>query len=195
MGPESHSSAAEMILKGHHRMMGIRDIHMDSFTPSDRDSGELHGEFKDFHLLYDHKIGRSQFRPRGIEPCCISQWRERGIERAGQLSNTYTQETDQQRTTSSLRLGGQFTVRCGDNDHEPDLNLSLNIAPRHDEKRKRYWEDEEVDGGLSLSLTSPFLKQEGCSRDVEKASKLISLKEKHGGGEDARGTSTLDLTI
>ncbi|XP_073113034.1 uncharacterized protein [Elaeis guineensis] len=195
MGLGSHSSAAEMIFKGHHRMMGIRDIHMGSLTPNDRASCELHGEFKDFHPLYDHKIGRSQFRPRGIlEPSSQSQWHERGIEQAGQLSSTCTQEIDQQRPPSSLRLGGQFTVRWRDDDHEPDLNLSLNITPRH-EKRKRYWEDEEVDSSLSLALASPFSKQEGCSRDVEKASKLISLKEKDGSGEQARRTSTLDLTI
>ncbi|KAG1339055.1 putative Myb family transcription factor [Cocos nucifera] len=195
MGLGSHSSAAE-IFKGHHRMMGIRDIHMGSFTPNDRASCELHGEFKDFHPLYDQKIGRSQFRQRGIEPCSISQWHERGIEQAGQLSNTCTQEIDQQRAPSSLRqLGGQFTVRWRDDDHEPDLNLSLNFTPRH-EKRKRYWDkDEEVDSSLSLALASPFSKQEGCSRDVEKASKLISLKERDGSGEHARGTSTLDLTI
>ncbi|XP_008794301.2 uncharacterized protein LOC103710387 [Phoenix dactylifera] len=190
----SHSSAAEMIFKGHHRMMDIRDIRMGSLTPNDPASGELHGTFEDFHLLYDHKIERPQFRPRGMEPCFISQWHERGIEQATRFSNTCTQEIEQQRTTSSLSLGGCFAMRWKDDDHEPDLDLSLNVTPRY-EKRKRYWENEEVDSSLSLSLISPSSKLEGCSRDVEKASKHISLKEKDGSGEHARGTSTLDLTI
>ncbi|XP_017698168.1 uncharacterized protein LOC103706719 isoform X2 [Phoenix dactylifera] len=190
-----HSSAAEMIFRGHQgvNVMGIRDIHMGSFTRNDRASSEG-GTFEDFHQLYDHKIGRHQFRPRGVEPYSISQLHERGIQQAGRFSKTCTQEIEQQRTTPSPSLGGQRMMRWRYDDHGPDLDLSLNIASRH-EKRKRDWEAEEADNSLSLALISPFSKQEGCSRDAERASKLISLKERDYSGEHARGTSTLDLTI
>ncbi|KAG1371539.1 putative Myb family transcription factor [Cocos nucifera] len=189
-----HSSAAEMIFRGRHGVMGIRESHMGSFTRNDRASGEC-GAFEDFHQLYDHKIGRvPQFRPRGVEPYSISQLHERGIQQAGRFSNTCTQDIEQQGTTPSPSLGGRCMMRWRHDDHGLDLDLSLNIAPRH-EKRKRDWEDEEVDSSLSLALISPLSQQEGCSRDAERASKLISLKERDCSGEHARGTSTLDLTI
>lgn len=194
MGLGSQGSATEMSYKGHHRVMGIRDIHMGSFTQNDRASGEVHGTFKDFHLLYDHKTGRPKFRPTGIEPCSISQGHEKEIEQAGQFSNSCAQEVEPQSTTPSLSKGEQHMMRWRDDDRGLDLNLSLNITPRH-EKRKRYWEDEEVDSSLSLALISPLSKQEDCPRNAEKASKLISLEKKDGSVEHARGTSTLDLTI
>ncbi|XP_010937910.1 uncharacterized protein [Elaeis guineensis] len=188
-----HSSAAEMIFRGHHGVMGIRESHVDSFTRIDRASGGSRTS-EDFHQLYDHKIGRTQFRPRGIEPCSISQMHGGGIQQAGRFSNTCAQEIEQQRTTPAPSLGGRCMMRWRYEDHGLDLDLSLNIASRH-EKRKGDWEDEEVDSSLSLALIPPLSKQEGCSRDAERASKLISLKERDYSGEHARGTSTLDLTI
>lgn len=188
-----HGSAAEMVFRDHHGEMGIRESHVGRLARIDRASGEC-GTFEDFHQLYDHKLGRPQFRRRGIEPCSISQLHERRIQQAGRFDNTRTQEIEQQRATPSLSLGGRCMMRWRYDDRGLDLDLSLNIAPRH-EMRKRDREDEEVDNSLSLALISPLSKQEGCSRDAERASKLISWKEKDCSGERARGTSTLDLTI
>lgn len=77
-----------------------------------------------------------------------------------------------------------------EDDNEPDLSLSLNIEPRK-EKRKRTWEeDEEVDNRLSLSLSSTLSRPEdGFSRKRSLVRALVS------GSEQAKVTSTLDLTI
>ncbi|KAL0923009.1 hypothetical protein M5K25_007051 [Dendrobium thyrsiflorum] len=75
-------------------------------------------------------------------------------------------------------------------DNEPDLNLSLNIATRK-EKRKRTWEEEEeVDNRLSLSLSSTLSRQEEGVRR-----KGLMVCEFEAGNQQAKVTSTLDLTI
>ncbi|XP_020695194.1 putative Myb family transcription factor At1g14600 isoform X2 [Dendrobium catenatum] len=75
-------------------------------------------------------------------------------------------------------------------DNEPDLNLSLNIATRK-EKRKRTWEEEEEeDNRLSLSLSSTLSRQEEGFRR-----KGLMVSEFEAGNQQAKVTSTLDLTI
>ncbi|XP_020576831.1 putative Myb family transcription factor At1g14600 [Phalaenopsis equestris] len=75
-------------------------------------------------------------------------------------------------------------------DNEPDLNLSLNIAPRK-EKRKRTWEEDEVvDKRLCLSLSSTLSRQEEGLRR-----KGTMFRELETGNQQAKVTSTLDLTI
>ncbi|ONK77071.1 uncharacterized protein A4U43_C02F2810 [Asparagus officinalis] len=68
-----------------------------------------------------------------------------------------------------------------------DLDLSLNIGSKKARRERNCEEEEEVDSRLSLSLFPPS-RQEKCSRDIEKDSKVSN--EEH-----ERGTSTLDLTI
>ena len=96
------------------------------------------------------------------------------------------------------RSGNSDTVRWKDDDHDRglDLDLSLNIGSKK-AKRERNWE-EEVDSSLTLSLFSPS-RQERCSRDVEKDSKLGKLNDHQEDGNIIGGhervASTLDLTI
>jgi len=95
------------------------------------------------------------------------------------------------------RSGNSDTVRWKDDDHDRglDLDLSLNIGSKK-AKRERNWEEEEVDSSLTLSLFSPS-RQERCSRDVEKDSKLRKLDDEEDGNiaGHERVTSTRDLTI
>ncbi|OAY83484.1 putative Myb family transcription factor [Ananas comosus] len=118
------------------------------------------------------------------------------IDRGEQLSFHYNTSADENKSTKQAMFSRKGSLACADDDNQgPDLNLSLSVGPRKD-KRPRTWElDEVVDSNLSLSLFSPT-KQERCMMKGNKTSKLsMSEKGKEGTREDARGTSTLDLTI
>ena len=100
------------------------------------------------------------------------------------------------RAMRSREVEPYFISRSGnsDTDRGLDSDLSLNIGSKK-VKREREWE-EEVDSSLTLTLFSPS-RQERCSRDVEKDSKLRKLDDEEDGNiaGHERVTSTRDLTI
>jgi len=100
------------------------------------------------------------------------------------------------RAMRSREVEPYFISRSGNSDMDQglDWDLSLNIGSKK-VKRERDWE-EEVDSSLTLTLFSPS-RQERCSRDVEKDSKLRKLDDEEDGNiaGHERVTSTRDLTI
>ncbi|XP_020113720.1 two-component response regulator ARR2 [Ananas comosus] len=143
-------------------------------------------------LFHEYKVGSSYQVGPSHRATFFSQSQDRGE----QLSFHYNTSADENKSTKQAMFSRKGSLACADDDNQgPDLNLSLSVGPRKD-KRPRTWElDEVVDSNLSLSLFSPT-KQERCMMKGNKTSKLsMSEKGKEGTREDARGTSTLDLTI
>lgn len=173
VGSRSCGSITEMMIFGGSDGLKInQDFRAKNSSLNHRAIRELREATGESQMLHNFRVGTTQYRPEEREASFITQLQERG---------------------SATSPVGQSSVRWKVDDQGPDLNLSLNIGPRQ-EKKQRRWE-EQLDSSLSLSLFGPS-RMERCSRDVEKASNHGMREEEVGNDEeDARVTSTLDLTI
>uniref|UniRef100_A0A1D1YHN5 Putative Myb family transcription factor At1g14600 n=1 Tax=Anthurium amnicola TaxID=1678845 RepID=A0A1D1YHN5_9ARAE len=173
-GSRIPGSAADMMFGSTGGMRTVHDLH-------DRARVRLFEAHENLQLFHHHhhhhRFDGNYMRPRPSEPNRTGLPQGRG-------------EHASSSTGEEVEWDWRRTPRRGSDACGLDLTLSLNVSARNPKKR-RPWEDEETDGGLTLSLFPPPSKPKAVTEET----KLDKLSEEDDCRKPARVTSTLDLTI
>ncbi|CAK7325901.1 unnamed protein product [Dovyalis caffra] len=125
---------------------------------------------------------KNESRHRSMESNFITKLQERsGLDQVECLNIT-SSANKKWRTVQEMQKGLKRKTTT-DSDCNLELNLSLKLATKDDDELEKCVEDREVDGSLSLSLSSSSY------------SKLGRSMERDGSRKHARMASTLDLTL
>lgn len=169
---------------------GIGATAIDGSLLGKQERRKAYNDMEEFTLSSDPKINhKSTWSSPGQTDSKLQpqDYKDDGVE---SIINAVTRETK----CSDANIEGINTAKRKAPDNDIDLSLSLSMNLRQGEsKRTRYWDVEEVDSTLSLSLFSAS-QREKCSIGLNMGSKFSRLNEDDE-FKDPILASTLDLTI